>query len=87
MPLYRTYYMNADGHFTGILELSFANDEAAVADAEARLGEHHAIEVFEGGRRVARVEGQPAPRADDTLRPESKPPLQRRHKLRAVQRI
>lgn len=56
MSLYRTYYMNADGHFTGIVESDHTDDRAAVADAEARVEGHHAIEVFKEGRRIARID-------------------------------
>jgi hypothetical protein len=61
MSLYRTYYMNADGHFTGILELNFPDDDAAIADAESRVGDHYAIEVFKDGLRIGRIESVLAP--------------------------
>jgi hypothetical protein len=58
MPSYRLYNLSRDGHFTDIHDVNLEDDRAAVAAAEDRLGNAYAIDVFNDGRRVARVESE-----------------------------
>ena len=55
MPEYRFYELTEDGHIIGPPALiEFADDEAAVAEAEKRLYETQ-IEVWQSARRVAQL--------------------------------
>ena len=49
---YRAYFLDADGHITGVHELDCAGDEEAKQKA-AQLLDGHDLEVWHRDRRVA----------------------------------
>jgi hypothetical protein len=56
MRLYRFYYVNSDGHITEPPRIAdFPDDQTAIEAAEALLNDK-AIEVWDGGRVVIRLE-------------------------------
>jgi hypothetical protein len=56
MPLYRFYYMNSDGHITVPPRVAdYPDDRAAIKAAEALVADK-AIEVWDGGRVIIRLE-------------------------------
>ncbi len=54
MADYRAYFLGEDKHFTKVITLSCASDEAATKAAEALLGDHD-IEVWLLDRMVAQL--------------------------------
>jgi hypothetical protein len=68
MALYRFYHVGIDGHFRRAETMTCASDTDALANGGAMSGRDDvAVEVWEGGRFVARVES-PNPRSDERLR-------------------
>ena len=56
MPHYRAYTVGDDGSFIACIDLLCDNDEAAIEEAK-RLLDGRAIELWQGERRVVRMEG------------------------------
>jgi hypothetical protein len=56
MASYRLFFVGRDNHFVKAEIVDCPTDEDAIAAARAASGEHPAIEVWELGRRVERVD-------------------------------
>jgi hypothetical protein len=59
MVLYRFYWIGRDGHIWAAQNVECASDEDAATTAVGRQGRFAAIEVWSGGRRVARIDAPP----------------------------
>ncbi|WP_374571789.1 hypothetical protein [Phenylobacterium sp.] len=55
MKTYRLYLLNREDRITDALEGLFADDDAALARAEAARDGHYAVEVWSGARLVGRL--------------------------------
>jgi hypothetical protein len=58
MQHYRVYVIGQDGHFIKSIDLSCADDSAAVESAK-QLIDGHDLELWQGDRRIARFDSQP----------------------------
>ena len=56
MDLYRIYYVGSDNHFTRGDVIFCTSDAEALAAALRMLGNHTAIEVWQGARKVGTVQ-------------------------------
>jgi hypothetical protein len=57
VPDYRVYTLGEDGHIKGRTEIRCPDDEAALEHAK-QLADGHAVELWEGDRRIALVDGK-----------------------------
>ena len=55
MKSYRLYLLNREDLIADALEGLFANDDEALARAEAARKDYYAVEVWHGGRLVGRL--------------------------------
>ena len=55
---YRAYIIGADGHFQGSVDLVCA-DDAEASEAAKKLVERYDVELWQGGRMVAKFEHTP----------------------------
>jgi hypothetical protein len=60
MQHYRVYVIGQDGHFIRSIDLSCADDSAAIESAK-QLIDGHDLELWQRDRRIARFDGRPAP--------------------------
>jgi hypothetical protein len=58
MPEYRAYIIGQDGHFQSSINLECADDAEASEAARKLLGSHD-VELWQGGRMVAKFEHTP----------------------------
>ena len=58
MPLYRFYLFMADGHIGEAREADCADDAYAVAKAPELIGLYPALEIWNEGRKVARLSAE-----------------------------
>ena len=52
--VYRAYLLNNQGRFISVTELFCRDDEEAI-DQARRLASHHAVELWDRGRKVAEI--------------------------------
>ena len=57
VPDYRVYTLGEDGHIKGRTEIRCPDDEAALERAK-NLADGHAVELWEGNRRIALIDGK-----------------------------
>jgi hypothetical protein len=55
MPVYRFYYLDADGHISGPPTVGDFADDRAASEAAQALANEKSIELWEGPRVVARL--------------------------------
>jgi hypothetical protein len=58
MHYYRVYVIGIDGRFIRSIDLSCADDSAAIESAK-QLIDGHDLELWQRDRRIARFEGKP----------------------------
>jgi hypothetical protein len=57
VPDYWVYTLGEDGHIVGRTEIYCPDDEAALERAK-NLADGHAVELWEGARRIALIDGK-----------------------------
>jgi hypothetical protein len=60
VPDYRVYYIGESGHFVGRQEMTCPSDDVALERAK-QLAHGCAVELWEGGRLIARIDGHDKP--------------------------
>ncbi len=60
MAEYRVYVIGLDGRFIRSIDISCADDSAAIESAK-QLIDGHDIELWQRDRRIARFDSRPAP--------------------------
>jgi hypothetical protein len=63
VPAYRVYPVGESGHYIGRLEIDCPDDETALGRAK-EIADGHAVELWEGKRFIARLDGQSASAAE-----------------------
>jgi hypothetical protein len=58
MQHYRVYFIGQDGHFIRAMDVSCADDSAAIESAK-QLIDGYDLELWQRDRRVARFDGKP----------------------------
>jgi hypothetical protein len=59
MRAYRAYLVGEDGHFRQVRVLDCENDDSAI-EAARQIAVGLAVEVWERGRKIARIAAEPA---------------------------
>jgi hypothetical protein len=55
---YRVYLIDGDGHIKSAVDLQCEDDNQALAEAK-QVAKGCAVELWQGGRRIAAIEDQP----------------------------